>query len=86
VIAAIVYILCALTSLICAVLLWRGYARSRARLLMWSGFCFFGLSLNNALLLVDTTMAPATDLAMTRLIPALAGISLLIYGLVWDTR
>jgi hypothetical protein len=85
-VAPIVYILCALTSLTCAILLWRGYSRSRARLLMWSSFCFVGLSLNNALLLVDTQMVPATDLAMWRLVPAVAGISLLIYGLVWDTR
>ena len=46
----LVYLLCALTSLACAVLLLRGYFRTRVRLLLWSGLCFVGLALNNALL------------------------------------
>ena len=33
--ATLVYALCALTSLACAVLLLRGYLSSRARLLLW---------------------------------------------------
>jgi hypothetical protein len=35
--AAAVYVLCALTSLACAVLLLRSYARRRVRLLLWNG-------------------------------------------------
>ena len=46
----LVYVLCALTSIACAVLLLRGYFRTRVRLLLWSGLCFVGLALNNALL------------------------------------
>ena len=38
-----VYILGALTSLLCSVLLLRGYASGRKRLLLWSGLCFAGL-------------------------------------------
>ncbi|HSE87199.1 MAG TPA: DUF5985 family protein [Candidatus Binatia bacterium] len=37
----------------CTWLLWRAYYRSRYRLLLWGGLCFFGLTLNNALLVVD---------------------------------
>jgi hydrogenase/urease accessory protein HupE len=73
-----------LTSIICAVMLWRGYARSRARLLFWSGWCFVGLALNNILLIVDTAIIPSVDLELVRAIPALIGLSLLIYGLVWE--
>jgi hypothetical protein len=47
--AETVYILCALTSLACAVLLVRGYRRTPSRLLLLSSFCFVGLALNNAL-------------------------------------
>jgi len=79
-----IYILCALTSIICAVLLLRGYAETRVRLLLWSGLCFAGLALNNILLVVDLRMLPEVDLEVWRTIPALAGISLLIYGLVWE--
>lgn len=81
--AMIVYALCALTSLACAVLLFRGYRQSRARLLLWSALCFAGLFLNNALLIVDAR-TPTMDLSVWRTLPALAGVVLLIYGLVWD--
>lgn len=78
-----VYVLCALTSLGCAVLVLRGYARTRARLLLWTGLCFAGLFLNNLLLVIDAR-TPAVDLSVWRSVPALVGVSLLIYGLVWD--
>lgn len=81
-IAVIVYALCALTSLACALLLLRGYGRSRARLLFWSGLCFAGLFVNNAMLIVD--WRAQSDLSVLRSLPALVGVALLIYGLVWE--
>ena len=84
--ATLVYVLCALTSTACAVLLLRGYARSRFRLLLWSGLCFAGLALNNVLLVVDKRVVQDIDLSVWRTLPALAGIALLLYGFVWDTR
>ena len=82
----LVYALCALTSLACAVLLLRGYFASRARLLLWSGLCFVGLAANNIILLIDTRVVPTIDLSMWRSLPALAGVAILLYGLVWETR
>ena len=82
----IVYILCALTSTACAVLLWRGWRASHARLLFWSALCFVGLALNNVMLIVDTRVLPEVDLALVRLMPALAGAVALLYGLIWDTE
>lgn len=82
----LVYALCALTSLACAVLLLRGYRASRARLLLWSGLCFTGLAANNVILLIDTRVVPTIDLSLWRSLPALAGVAILIYGLVWETR
>lgn len=84
--AAIVYLLCAATSLACAVLLLRAYKNSRVRLLFWSGLCFVGLALNNALLFIDLEVFPKTDLFLLRSLPALVGLLLLIYGLIWDTE
>jgi len=81
--ALVVYLLCALTSAACAVLLWRGYRRSRARLLLWSSLCFWGFCLNNVLLIVDVR-TPHVDLSLWRSVPAAAGLALLLYGLVWD--
>lgn len=82
--AAIVYYLCALTSLACAILLIRAYAERKVRLLLWSGICFAGLALNNALLIVDRIVMPDRDLAILRTMPALVGILVLVYGLIWD--
>ena len=84
--STLVYSLCALTSLACAVLLLRGYRSSRARLLLWSGLCFVGLAANNAILLVDLRVIPTLDLSLWRSLPALMGVAILVYGLVWETR
>jgi len=84
--ALLVYVLCALTSLACALLLWRGFRRSRVRLLMWSALCFAGFALNNILLIIDVRIVPEHDLSIARSIPSLIGIALLLYGLIWETE
>jgi hypothetical protein len=84
--ATVVYILCAATSAVCAALLVRGYRQSGARLLFWSGLCFIGFALNNLLLLVDVDTFPQVDFLTVRVLPALAGVMLLLYGLIWETR
>jgi hypothetical protein len=84
--AAVVYILCALTSLISMTLLLRGYWASRVRLLLWSGLCFAGLAANNAILLLDLFVVPDMDLSLIRQVPALLGVMLLLFGLIWDVR
>lgn len=86
-IAAIVYALCAFTSAACAVLLLRGYKRSSARLLLWSGLCFVGLTLNNVLLFVDKIILPTEiDLTLWRSGAALAALSILVYGMIWEAE
>lgn len=81
-----VYLLCAVTSLACAVLLLRGYVRSRVRLLLWSCLCFVGLALNNILLVLDLIVLPERDLSLLRNLPALVGLALLVYGLIWEAE
>jgi hypothetical protein len=81
-----VYVLCAMTSLACAVLLLRGYARRGARLLLWSGLGFVGITLGNVILVTDLVLLPERDLSLFRSLPVLAGLLVLIYGLVWDAR
>jgi hypothetical protein len=85
-VAAAVYVLCFLMSLACAILLLRGYAKSGARLLLWSGLCFIGLALNNGMLFLDRVILLDTDLYLLRALPALIGLLLLIYGLVWEAE
>lgn len=82
----IVYLLCAATSTVCALLLIRGYRRSRSRLLLWSAVCFVGLALNNLLLLIDLGVVPWVDLSLWRIVPAVIGAGALLYALVWEAR
>ena len=76
-----VYVLCALTSGLCATLLFRAWHATGTRLLFWGGWCFLGLALNNVLLVIDVRM-DRVDLAGVRILPALAGVGLLLYGLI----
>ena len=85
-IAELTYALCALTSLIAAILLLRQYRATRTRLLFWSWVGFSGLALNNVLVFVDLVLVPATDLALVRSLAAFAGLSALLYGLIWETH
>jgi hypothetical protein len=59
--AAIVYLLCSASSILCAILLMR---RRGHRLLFLSGLCFVGLALNNVILFVDVILVPALDLSL----------------------
>jgi Family of unknown function (DUF5985) len=79
-----VYILGALTTLACALLLTRGYIRSKAKLLLWSAVCFYGLTLSNALIFVDLVLFPEKDLYLWRLSTAAVAMAALVYGLIWE--
>jgi hypothetical protein len=85
-VAEITYILCGLTSIACAVLLLRGYLTARMPLLFWAALCFVGLTIDNALLFVDLVLLPHVDLFMLRTTAALAGMVVLLYGMIWDVR
>ena len=82
-IAHVVYVLCGITSMVCATLLLRGYAKSRVRLLLFSGVCFALLAISNVILFVDLVLTPPTlDLSILRnSITALAHLVLVI-GLI----
>jgi hypothetical protein len=82
----IVYLLCAATSVACAVLLLRAHRRTATPLLLRSGLCFVGLALNNTILVVDAMVVPDIDLSTWRLVPSLVGVAFLLYGLVWESR
>jgi hypothetical protein len=84
--AGVVYMLCALTALLCAHLLLRTYRRSRYQLLLWSGLCFVGLTVNNLMLVLDKLVLPWIDLSTWRLVPALLGMLVLLYGLIWHAE
>ena len=84
--AAFVYILCALTSVVCAALLLRASKRTPSRLLVWSGNSFICLALANILLFIDLVMVPNHDLLIIRNIVTLLGVLMLLYGLIWEAE
>ena len=85
--AEAVYILCAITSILCAVLLLRGYRATRTRLLFWASLCFVFLAINNVILYFDLViLPPQIDLFWYRNIAALIGMLLLVFGLTWESR
>jgi hypothetical protein len=82
--ATLIYSLCALTAVLCAVLLLQAYGKGRYRLLLWSSLCFAGLAVNNVLLVVDKLMLPQIDLSTLRTLVSLLSMMVLLYGLIWD--
>lgn len=80
--AETVYILCALTSLTCAVLLVRQYRVAKVPLLFWSSVCFLFLTASNVLLLIDLIVLPEINLMEVRTVVSLLASVFLIYGLI----
>ena len=84
--AELIYVLCAVTSTLCAVLLTRSYLRTRSRLLLWSALAFVGLAINNILLFVDLANVTHVDLSWPRTATALVGMSLFVVGLILEEK
>jgi hypothetical protein len=83
--ALFVNILGTLTVALCAVLLLRAYAKVGKRLLLWSGLCFAGLTVANALVFIDLVIIPEISLYLWRQVVAAASLFLLLYGLIWES-
>ena len=82
--AEAIYLLCALTSLVAAVMLLRQYQGRRTPLLLWSCIAFFGLAANNLLVFVDFTLLTGADLSLVRAIVGASAMLTLLYGLIWE--
>lgn len=80
----LVYVLCTATALACGVLLLRGYFRGRVPLLLWCALFFLALALENGVLFVDRVVVPDVDLLPVRRGLGLAGVVVLLYGLIWE--
>ena len=82
--SSIIYGLCAAVALLCAVLLLAAWRRHGFRLLLWSGLCFAGFTVNNVLLVLDKVVFLDVDLSVWRTATAAISIAVLLYGLIWD--
>ena len=84
--AEAVYLLCAVTSVVCALMLFRGYRAQRTRLLFWSSLCFGGLALNNIVTFLDLVIVSSVDFSLLRAWIALIAVVVLIYGLICELK
>jgi hypothetical protein len=82
---SVINILGTITVGFCTLLLLRAYAKVRKRLLLWSGLCFGGLTVSNALLFIDLSIMPEFSLYSWRLGVAAFSMLLLLYGLVFES-
>jgi hypothetical protein len=80
---AIIYLLCILTSSVCAWLLITAFLRRKENLLLWSALCFSVLAVNNLLVFTDIVLLPQIDLSPARSLTALAAGALLLFGFIW---
>ncbi len=79
-------VLTLLTTILCAILLMRAYQNVRRRLLLWSALCFVGLSFATLLRIADLRIFLATDLYTYRLGVTAISMTLLLYGLIWESE
>jgi hypothetical protein len=84
-IPALVYTLCSLTSLACAVVLLKSYFKTRVRLLLWSGLGFVAITVNNVLLFIDLVVVPTIDISQPRIATGLLGVAIIVYGLIRES-
>ena len=72
--------------MVCVRCCWlRAYGQVRQRLLLWSGLCFVGLALSNALVIVDLAVVPQFSIYVWRLAVAAASMLPLLYGLIFES-
>lgn len=83
---SVIYIAAIAGSFACTVLLFRGYARTRVQLLLWTGLCFVAFTLSNVLLFIDLVLIPEQELYAWRLGTAFVGVSGLLYGFIWESE
>ena len=80
-----VYLLCTVTSALCAVLLLRQHRREPSPLVWWSGVSFVAMAVANAIVFLDLALWTGGDLLVVRAWAMFIAAALLVFGLVWET-
>jgi hypothetical protein len=82
----LVYSLCGLMSVACALLMVRAWRRNRQRLLLFVGLAFVGLALNNVLLVTDLLIMTSVDLSTVRAAVGLGAVAGLLFAFIWEAK
>jgi hypothetical protein len=79
-------VLCAVASIVlCMVLLSKSYRASRARILLWANLCCAGLAINELTLLIAKALLAHADPSLLGASTSLVIISVLIFGVAWES-
>ena len=81
----VVNVLGTLTAGLCAALLLRAYLRVNKRLLLWCGLCFAGLTIANAVVILDLFVITDTSLYRARLLLTVVSLLVMLYGLIFES-
>jgi hypothetical protein len=81
----LVNVLGTLTAALCAALLLRAYLRVGMRLLLWCGLCFTGLTIANAVVILDLWLTPGLSLYRARLGLTAVSMLVMLYGLIFES-
>lgn len=81
-----VYVLCLVTSAICAALLLRAYRANRTKLLLYTALGFGLLSVNNLFLVGDMVVFANINLWPYRVAANVAAIGVLVYGFMFEVE
>lgn len=79
-----IFLLCAATSFLCAVLQWRAYLRAKNRFLLMMSLCFACFFANNLLLIIDSMTGPNVSLVIPRGLVLLTGLGVVLFGFIWE--
>ncbi|MFN7143677.1 MAG: DUF5985 family protein [Myxococcota bacterium] len=81
--AAVVYVLCLLTAIVCSAALLTAHRRTRSTLLFWSGMCFALLAVNDLFVLLDIYVIQWVDLWGIRRSLGLLAVLVMLVGLIF---
>lgn len=82
----LVYLLCFLTSALCAGLLVRQFRAMPSPVLLWSAACFVFLALSNLVVVIDQLVMTEVTLRTPRLVLTLLAVSVLLFGFIWEAE
>ena len=82
----LVYLLCFLTSALCAGLLVRQYYALPTPVLLWSAACFVFLALSNLVVVIDQLVLTEVTLRTPRLVLTLLAVAVLLFGFIWEAE
>ncbi|HEU4962127.1 MAG TPA: DUF5985 family protein [Sphingomonas sp.] len=84
--SSLVYLLCFVTSTVCALLLVRQYRIASSPLLLWSAACFGLLAASNLMVVIDLLVLPDIDLRPVRQALTLMAVCVLLFGFIWEAE